>query len=145
MRGILRRLGPAGSSQGAGSAWGVTHASVALLGRGGRGLVIRAFPAAGRDAVQRERAELVAAAVERADVRQRRELVLLELVIERARILADDQVDRGRHVAELAAQRVDRVELVLRRPPLPAVERPVQRVEVLADLLLAGDRAALLR
>ena len=34
--------------------------------------------------------------------------------------------------------------LVLRRPALPAVERAVQRVEVLADPLLAGDRAALL-
>jgi hypothetical protein len=51
-------------------------------------------------------------AVERADRGQRCELLLLELVVEGAGVLADDHFDRLLDVGELAAQDIDALELV---------------------------------
>src|ERR1051325_7226432 len=144
MREILRaKPGPRAASRRTLRSTRLTLAgrSVALAQRR-RLVLVAALAAAGRDAVQRESVDR-GRRLEHAERGQRLQLVLLELVVERARVLADDRRQRLVDVAELAAQRLDRVDLVLRRPALPAVERAVQRVQVLADALLAGDRAAL--
>src|ERR1044071_8689444 len=98
----------------------MASASVAFLGD--RGHVAATVLAVARRALQGERVGR-RGAVERGDRGQRLQLVLLELVVERARVLADEPRDRLVDVAELPAQRLDPVELVPGGPALPQIRR----------------------
>src|SRR3569623_1975111 len=69
-------------------------------------------------------------------------LDLADVGHERVHVGLHVRVELLLRVGELAAQHVDARDLIRRRAAFPAVERAVEEVEMLADALLAGDRAA---
>src|SRR5262249_21336095 len=74
----------------------------------------------------------------------RAQLALSQLFIEPADFLVDQPVELILNVAQLTLQSVDTIELVARRLPFPGHQGGVKVFGVLADPLLAGDRAAFL-